>query len=211
MVLVGAAALAQLRITSFNAGGELRWTNSFPRGLYCIEGASSPSGLWTSLATVVDLDPAKTNEITFQLPVTNVQAQAAYRVAWITPNPIGVWDYQGYDKQGGLVITGQLNITSTPVLSTNPPGYGIQGSWNLQYAGPPTNQLWWLGPQIGTGAISGSLDVGYASLTLWWPENTSDDNIQLYRDLWANTYTGRWIYVTWSGPLGGNFSAQKKH
>jgi len=209
-MLAGTLALAQLRITSFNSGGELVWTNSVARGVYGVEGANSHAGPWTPLTTVIDLDSARTNHITTQIPLTN--SQGYFRAAWTVPNPVGVWDYQARDNQGTLVVTGQLNIVSTTLLYTNDPnnlGYDVQGNYNLQYAGPPTNQTWYLGPHIGTGNLSGSLYVGSAVLRLRWPQYTFDYNIDLSRDIWANTYTGQWVYIGQAPMAGGTFKATK--
>ena len=183
VLLVAAVASAQPRITSFNSGGELAWTNSFARGLYSVETRSVPSGPWNTIGSVVDLDGAKTNRIALQVPLTN--ASAFFRVAWIPPDPMGEWNYRGYDNQGTLVITGQLSIPAMTLLTSNSPVvYGVEGSWNLQYAGPPTNTLWWLGPQIGTGSFGGSVELHNASLTLSWPTNVRDNNMWLSRNLW---------------------------
>jgi hypothetical protein len=208
-VLVGAAALAELRITSFNSSGELTWTNSIWRGIYNVDWADSPVGPWKPLVTVADLDWAKTNLMAVQVPLSN--GKAFYRVAWLQPQPIGAWDYYGYDNGGTLVVTGQLNIASTTLLSSNPPVvYGFQGSWNLQYAGTETNAPWWLRIQTGTGNLGGTVEMDSASLRLEWPTNGYDDNIQLTEPLWPNTYTGVWTYITFSGPHGGTFRAQRR-
>lgn len=138
-------------------------------------------------------------------------AQAFYRVAWIPPDPVRVWDYRGYDAQGTLVITGRLSIPSMTLLSTNSPVvYGVRGSWNLQYAGPPTNALWWLGPQIGTGGLGGTVEFYTASLRLVWPTNVYDYNLQLSGMLGPNTYTGIWYYWSWGGGSLGPFSAERR-
>jgi hypothetical protein len=158
---------------------------------------------------VADVDWAKTNRITLQVPMSN--AQAFYRVAWIPPDPVRVWDYRGYDAQGTLVITGRLSIPSMTLLSTNSPVvYGVRGSWNLQYAGPPTNALWWLGPQIGTGGLGGTVEFYTASLRLVWPTNVYDYNLQLSGMLGPNTYTGIWYYWSWGGGSLGPFSAERR-
>jgi len=211
-VLLGAVASAQLRITYFKSNGEFTWTNFARIGAYQVEWAHSPTGSWNQFDTPTNLNPvlASTNRVTVQLPLSN--PPAFYRVAWIPPDPIGSWDYRGYDSQGTLVITGQLNIASTTVLSTNPanPVYGVQGTWDLQYAGPPTNDLSYLGPQIGSGNLGGTLDVGYARLHLVWPLGSPDYNVQLFGTLWPNTYTGSWVYVNFAPAYGGPFSAERR-
>ena len=207
-VLVTRAASGQLHVTSFSSCGELAWTNFIYRGLYSVEAGTTPSGPWTSFGSVVDLDWARTNLITFQTPLTNVSR--FYRVAWMPPDPIGLWDYRGYDNQGTLVITGRLNLSSAMLLSSDPPVvYGVQGAWNLQYAGPPTNEFWYLGHQIGTGDLGGTLELHAASLTLRWPTNVHDNNMFLSSDLWSNTYTGRWLYITFGPVGGGSFTASR--
>src|SRR6266496_4691543 len=93
-VLVGAVAPAQLRITSFTSNGELTWTNAAKVGGYRLEWASSPNGSWNPATTNL----AQTNRVTVQVPLSN--SPALYRVVWMAPDPIGVWDYRGYDSQG---------------------------------------------------------------------------------------------------------------
>lgn len=207
-MLVGAVALAQLHITSFDPSGEFTWTNSFPRGFYSVEEAESLSGAWNSVATVADLDWTKTNPITFRVSLTN--AQSIYRVKWLAPDPIGVWDYRAYDTQGTLVVTGQLNISSMTLLTSNPPVvYAIRGSRDLQYSVPATNAPWWFGPQVGTGYFYGQLESQNTSLSLSWPTNCVDCGVGLNGPLGPNTYTGQWVYVTWVGPYAGPFTANR--
>ena len=194
----GAAALAQLHITSFDSNGELSWTNAIYRGLYGVESAIAPAGPWNLISTVADLDFAKTNRITFKLPTTN--AVAFYRVAWIPPDPNGVWDYRAYDNQGTLVITGQLSLV---MLAADPLGCcRVGGSWNLQYAGQ-TNAPGCLDPlnnQSTTGYLTGTVESHTASLNLYWPTNLIDANIELRGNILGNTYTGT-MACSFAGPF----------
>jgi len=208
-VLLGAAAFPQVRITSVSSSGALTWTNSAKVAAYSLEWADRPAGPWRAFDTLTNLNSiwVTTNQVTVQVPLTNTPA--FYRVAWIPPDPIGVWDYRGYDFQGSLVITGQLNLPSMSAVATNPLVNRVLCSWNLQYAGPPTNALWNLGPQIGTGWLGGNLTVGYADLYILWPTNVIDYNIELLGTIWPNTYTGTWVYYTWERPYGGPFSARR--
>ncbi len=208
LVLVKALALAQLRITSLNSSGDLTWTNSIYRGLYSVESGGTPSGPWASFGSVLDSDGAKTNRITFPVPLAGVST--FYRVAWMPPDAIGTWDYSGFDNQGTLVITGRLHLSSTTLSTSNSPVvYTLQGTWNLEYAGPTTNALWWLGPQLGTGYFGGTLELHTAFLRLWWPTNGRDNNMWLSGDVWANAYTGRWAYIAFGPVSGGAFVATK--
>ena len=86
-MLVGAVALAQLRITSFKPSGELTWTNFARVGAYRVEWANSPTGSWNSFGTATNLNLllAQTNRVTVQVPLSN--APAFYRVALFHPIP----------------------------------------------------------------------------------------------------------------------------
>jgi hypothetical protein len=209
-VLLAVAAWPQVRIASFTSSGALTWTNSAMVGAYSLEWADRPAGPWRAFDILTNLNSiwVTTNWVTVQVPLTNTPA--FYRVAWFPPDPIGVWDYRGFDRQGTLVITGQLNISSTTVLATNPLVNSADGSWNLQYAGPPTNALWYLGPQIGTGWFVGNLTVDYADLFMMWPTNVVDYNIELFGTIWPNTYTGTWVYSGIAVGGVGPFSARRR-
>lgn len=205
-LLAGAVAQAQVRITSLSSNGTLVWTNSVARGAYSVQGANSPLGPWTPFASVIDTNTATTNPITAQIPVTN--SQGYFRVGWTIPNPVGVWDYQANDSQGTLIVTGQLTITSATLSPSSI--YNLLGNYDLQYAGPPTNNLWYLGPHIGSNALTGTFSPSGSSMIIRWPQNYFDYNITLTRDIWANTYTGQWLFVT-QAPVGwGTFSATKR-
>ena len=207
-VLAGAAALAQLRITSFNSSGELTWTNFTQVGAYRVEWAKSPTGLWNAFGTLTNLNSiwAETNRVTVQLPLSN--SPTFYRVAWIPPDPIGVWEYRAYDSQDALYITGRLALVSTTLLTSNPPVYGVSGWRDLKYANRATNQA--NGIYVGTGKLVGWLYLVDARLDLFWPPGCGDCGMGPSGALWPNTYTGRWYYETFIGPRpGGAFSAEK--
>jgi hypothetical protein len=209
IAIAAAAAVAQPRITSFTSSGLLTWTNFARIGAYKVEWADSPGGTWHAFDTATNLNSVwvATNRITVQVPVSNTPA--FYRVGWTAPDATGLWDYCGY-YQGTLVITGQLAIVSTGIEATNPPVEGVQGSYNLGYAGPATTNLWYFGPGLGTGWFTGNLTVGYAHLYIVWPTNVIDDNIVLIGTIWPDNYTGTWNYGTWSGPRAGPFVARRR-
>lgn len=200
-VLVGATALAQLRITAFNSSGELTWTNSARVGAYYLEWADSPSGPWKPFVTQTNLNSilAETNRLTVQVPLTNVPA--LYRVAWIPPDPVGVWDYRAYDSQGTLVVTGVLSL----LWATNPPQY-YYGWRDFKYVGP-TNPAVNVGPQPGAGGVQGYLDFPWAHLGVEMPTNTIDFYVGLSGTIWRNCYTGQWQYVDFQQIHRGPFSA----
>jgi hypothetical protein len=203
VVLVGLAVSAQLVITSFRPNGELTWSNSVGNAAYQVAWASSLTGRWNQFDRPTNLNSilATGKCVTVQVPMSNRDAQTFYRVVWTPPNPIGLWDYYGYDSRGTLVITGLLSI-----CESNP----IVGSWDLGYAGPPTNYTGYLGPQIGTGALSGTFYFAYAYLALYWPSNFYDNNIDLFGTLWPNTYTGQCTFSAFFPIPIGPFTAIRR-
>jgi hypothetical protein len=210
-VLVESVVRAQLRITSFNSGGQLAWTNSAKVGAYHVEWANSLLGPWNAFASPTNLNSiwVRTNRVTVEVPVSN--SVAFYRVGWSVPEALGTWDYRGYDPQGTLVVTGKLILSSRTLLTGNPPTYGYSGWREVKYAGPPTNQIGTVGYQVGTGGISGRLDIGYAQLSFSWPTNCIDCESGLSGTIWPNAFTGSWFYSSFAGPIsGGAFNAQKR-
>jgi len=176
------------------------------RGFYNVESAPAPAGPWSVFGTVADLDWVATNLVSIHVVATN--AQAFYRVAWLRPSALGVWDYQAFDNQGTLVVTGLLTISSMTLASAAPPiVYNLHGWRDLNYVGPDDQVPWWLGVMVGTGYISGSLQLNVDLCSVSWPTNVYDSNIGLLGDLGPNTYTGTWEYWNWVAPQTGPFTA----
>lgn len=199
----------QLRITSFKATGELTWTNSVARGFYSVERAHSPAGPWSLLTTAADLDQAVGNTVTAQVALTN--AAVFCRVAWVPPDPDGIWDYYAYDLDGTLAVTGRFTLVTGDLESTNPSVlYRVLGTRSLGYAGPSSKVPWYLYPQVDTNDspyCRGGVNMNLSELGVSWPTNCYDCVVGLGGDLWANTYTGRWQYYTFLGPIMGRFEA----
>ena len=138
----------QVVITSFNTNGVLTWTNTVSNATYRVEWAGSPTGPWQTFDALTNLSllSATSNSVTVKVPTF-------YRVVWLDPpppQPDGTWEYQAYDDQGVLVVTGRLFMVS----ETN----RITGTWDLQLTGNSTN---YPGPQIGTGELLGAYATGY--------------------------------------------------
>lgn len=206
LVLAGAAGRAQPRIISLTPNGELTWSNYIYRAFYNVESAPTPAGPWSVIGTVADLNWARTNLLSLQVPATN--AQAFYRVAWLRPNPLGVWDFQAFDTQGTLVVTGSLTISSmTQPLPGSPFAYELHGSRDLRYVGPETEVPWWLDVMVGTGYTIGTAQLDSAQCSVSWPTNVYDSNVGLVGDLGPNTYTGTWEYWAWGDTQTGPFTA----
>ena len=205
LLIATTAAWPQLRITSINSSGEITWTNRAWIAAYRVTWADSATGPWTAFDTFTNLNLilAETNIVSVQLPVSN--APAFYRVAWILPEPIGVWDYFGYDQQGTLVVTGQLNVASKTLPSGGAGFYQVQGTWNLQSTGQGNNSC--LGNQMGAGGFLGTLSISVAELRLSWPTNCADCNLDLIGTLWPDSYIGTWYQYSCDG---GHFTATRR-
>ena len=80
------------------------------------------------LAHLPDLIWVETNRVTVEVPLSI--PPTFYRVVWTPPDPVGVWDYRGYDSQGVLVVTGVLTLA----WATNPPT-DYCGWHDFKYAG----------------------------------------------------------------------------
>ena len=205
----GAVAWAQLRITSLNSQGDLTWMHPIYRGAYSIEAASSPTGSWSTISSVFDTNWSKTNPITLRLPITNTQR--FYRVGWIKPDATGVWDYQGYDTQGALILTGELSLTATNLLSTNPPVvYAVAGYRNLQYVGPLSNAPGWHMSGYLAGPLRGTVEEQNAFLRLGWPDECSDCGLSLSGAIMQNSYTGACYLNGYITTLLGPFHANRR-
>lgn len=210
-VLVQTAAVAQLRITKFTPGGGLTWTNAAHAGAYHIEWAGVPSGPWHSFEAFTNLNLvlAETNRVTVQTPHSD--APVFYRVAWLLPDPLGIWDCRGFDTNDNLVFTGRLGVASVTTLSTNPPILRVSGWKDIGYAGAATNQSGELGIYLGAGELEGTLDIRSAQWSLLWPPGCRDCGMVPGGTLWPNNYTGYWATETIFGTRGGGrFQAERR-
>lgn len=119
-LLFALAAYGELAITGgLQRDGLLTWTNSVSNALYRIDSASSLLGPWLGL-TNVGLIQASNYQVTVQLPVVGRQGTEFFRVAWADaplPEPVGTWEYCGFDGDGQLVVTGLVSIaTGNPLM-----------------------------------------------------------------------------------------------
>ena len=206
-VLFVAVAWSQLRITSFDPGGNLTWTNSAKAGAYRVEWANSPTGQWRSFDTQANLNSVwvLTNRVSVQVPLSN--APTFYRVGWTRPAALGLWDYRCYDTNGNLTATGQLNFATQTVVATQPLIYRYSGTRDIRPVVPSAYQYPFL---VGTGNVTGTLNVDDAQFDVGWPY-CFDCGVGNSGTIWPNSYTGAWYEVTiWGGYLGGTFRAEKR-
>jgi hypothetical protein len=141
-----AAASAQVRITSFDYGGHLAWSNQLctPRPVYEILWANSPTGSWQHLTFV-------TNQTSFA--TTNPWPAGAsatfYKLAWVDDEPLS-FNYTFFDD--GLDCPWSVVSCASPCFHRRPRETGSSS---------PTRATWMTGTRqapgdCGRGAIQGT-------------------------------------------------------
>ncbi len=193
-VVSAASASAQVVITSLNQNGQLTWTNAVTNATYRVEWASSAAGPWTNFNALTKLDSiwSTNNRVTVQVPML-------YRVVWVdAPAYFGLYDYQGYNLAGDLVVTGRLSLTGQVGSSS------VSGTRDLYLVGSPTNEV---GTQLGFGRVSGNHDAADSSLWIDLNSQVIDDNVFLSGTLIGNTFLGMWMWDYFGGFAEGTFRA----
>jgi len=207
LTVAAATASAQVRITGLTPGGELVWTNpAVSRGVYSVEAADSPVGAWTVLTNVVDAEWSRTNRLATLLSVTN--GQAFYRVGWVRPDVLGVWDFEGLDEAGALVFTGRLCINSMTLASAESPVvYRLGGTYSCRYVGPGISPFG-VPYLFGDGYLGGQVALHTASFSVDWPTNCYDCSIGLSGIPGPDAlHAGSWYHFTWARPYRGEVRA----
>ncbi len=104
------------------------------------------------------------------------------------------YQYFGYSRDGSVVVRGTLTVSISAAGR-------VTGTWEFRGLDPAR-----IGPQVGRGALTGTMANGVLSLNLN-PRNV-DNNVLLNGRLNRNEYVGRWEWVGLRGVLnGGTFRA----
>ncbi|NOY77090.1 MAG: hypothetical protein GXO76_04395 [Calditrichaeota bacterium] len=112
--------------------------------------------------------------------------------------PAGSFHYTGFDSTGRTVVTGWLSFSFTDSIR-------ISGKWNLQKNGSIPR----LGPQTGSGILSGRVQNGKISINL--NPNQIDNNVDLFGEYHPQRFSGKWVYSGYPGILNsGTFQAVRK-
>lgn len=138
---------AQLSITNFT-GTSLTLSNAHGPGSYRIEYSTNLTRPWLELVTRTNAG----SQVTVDLPELPPENTVLLRAVWTdppAPNPIGRWNYHGYNEQGSLVVTGVLNITATAPIAGQldleqvavPLPEHLQGEHNLSGGDVNQNQV----------------------------------------------------------------------
>jgi hypothetical protein len=198
---------AELAIIGFRHNALLSWTNSVSNAVYRIESAPSLAGPW-SIVTNLGSIQASNQQVVVQLPPPGAQQVGLFRVVWADAppaQPVGDWEYRGFDPSGGLTVTGLVSIAAS-----NP----VSGTCTLQAAGadpPPTHP-------VGLGSFTNGVVLGSNYVRIPLPTGFLADNFQASGPMALNEFWGWWSYTdVWFDLSGhskvitftGRFSAKR--
>jgi hypothetical protein len=114
------------------------------------------------------------------------------------PFPGEVFQYTSYDSSGNALVNGWFTMNFAD--SAN-----ITGEWHFQTINSPKN----IGPQVGDGNLVGEANDGQ----IWVELNPQykDNNLQLIGTMTNKRFTGRWMWLSFSGVTNaGTFESVKK-
>ena len=117
--------------------------------------------------------------------------------AVVSPDKGNFFQYTAFASSGTTVAQGWLFMKLQNNL--------VSGEWETQRIGQAEH----IGPQTGRGALAG----GYSGDSLWvdLQPQMRDNNLLLQGCLKNNTYSGKWIYISFIGPASmGTFTAKEK-
>ena len=109
--------------------------------------------------------------------------------------PTTGYSYKAYNSKGDLVVEGTLKLTVTKEGD-------VSGTWTLAKKGQSDN----VGPQVGSGSLSGKRDGSSISINL--NPGWADNNVFLNGKIEGTAITGTWSWSTFAGPTSeGRFEA----
>jgi len=113
----------------------------------------------------------------------------------VQPVSSGPFQYTAYDTIGTPIVSGWMTINIQD--STQ-----VTGEWHFNKVNDPHN----IGPHTGDGNFAGGFDNGRLYINL--NPNYIDNNVILNGEFQTTTYSGTWIWSSFSGISNrGNFQA----
>jgi len=110
----------------------------------------------------------------------------------------GVFRYTARSVSGEPLLTGKIELDCLEDST-------VTGRWTIAWL-PGADSTAPVGPQVGSGELAGTR-VG-DTLRLQLNPNNADHNVDLEATRGGSGYTGRWQWVTFTGPrAAGPFSA----
>jgi len=198
---------AELAITEFHPDGALSWTNSVSNAVYRIESAPALTGPWDAVTNLGWLQ-ASNQQVTVKLRSSGAQQMEFFHVVWADAppaQPVGVWQYRGFDPGGGLAVTGLVSIAAT-----NP----MTGTCSFQAAGAGPHP----GHPVGSGSFMNGVVFSPNKVQIPLPMGFFADNFQLSGQMALDEFWGSWSYtdslIDLSGrsrvvTISGRFSARR--
>jgi hypothetical protein len=114
--------------------------------------------------------------------------------------PRGVPDkyiYKAYNSKGDLAVSGTMTLVGIDTTS-------VSGTWSFVAVLPSEK----VGPQIGTGGLTGTIQKSSISINL--NPGWADNNVFLQGTVSSDRITGRWMWSTFIGPTAeGTFEAMR--
>jgi hypothetical protein len=173
--------------------GQPQVTLTGPIGARILIEATSDLRTWTPLMTVMNTQ----GSVLIRDPAADGSPQRFYRAQIIRPpaQPVGDWEYQGYDVQGTLVVTGRVAF----VTATTP----LAGSWDFQPVHVPHVSGHFLGQHsFDDGELSGQrVTVHYLRII--------DDEFVLSGQMGSEVFAGTWQRHVEGRTETGSFMARR--
>lgn len=105
--------------------------------------------------------------------------------------------YKAYNSKGELAVSGTMKTTVVEASS-------VAGTWSFVAVLPSEK----VGPQTGTGTLTGSIQKSSISINL--NPGWADNNVFLQGTVSSDSITGRWMWSTFIGPTAeGSFIATR--
>jgi len=116
----------------------------------------------------------------------------------VSPIASGVYQYKAFDNNNILITAGTIHLAFEDSSK-------ITGDWKLFAIENPRN----IGPQFGTGNLTGSIKNGEISINL--NPNFVDNNVILHGKFSVELFSGKWEWIGFPGVINsGTFKSELK-
>lgn len=118
-------------------------------------------------------------------------------------DPERTYTYTAFAEDGTRLLVGTMVLH--PRYTRADFEQEIEGHWTIGWApGADTTSL--VGPQVGSGSLAGTATED--GITLFLPQFTTDNSVQLSGVVRDNQFRGEWAYTSIAGPVArGEFTA----
>lgn len=109
----------------------------------------------------------------------------------------GNYVYTAYGTLGAPLLTGTMHLEYGVLPAFSTPPQGLAGSWEIHWV-PGADQTTMVGPQVGSGEITGLTDSSGVKLSFL--PNRVDNDVALAGLVSGASVNGTWTYTTLVGP-----------